>query len=313
LPCGLEAAIAGSHLADFIASLRAMRRTDKHVWELASQIRNTCVTVGFLATRDLNEGSLNHYLARLLDSGKSFRSRNYLLAAFKSFAKFLVDCDELRQNPFARIKKLNEDADPKRRRRRPLTPDEFERLIAAAERGPQIEGMSGIDRAMLYILAAWTGYRRSELSRLTLADFRLDDEMPAVVLPSHHSKARRDDEPIPLHPEVVRRFKTWLQGRSNPDAALFPVANRKTADMMRRDLQAAGIASCDSAGQCADFHAHRIAFISNLARATDDFGLVFKLARHSDPKLTAKIYDRVRPQERAAAIAKMPAPPKMFS
>ncbi len=290
-----------------------MRRTDKHVWELASQIRNTCVTVGFLATRDLNEGSLNHYLARLLDSGKSFRSRNYLLAAFKSFAKFLVDCDELRQNPFARIKKLNEDADPKRRRRRPLTPDEFERLIAAAERGPQIEGMSGIDRAMLYILAAWTGYRRSELSRLTLADFRLDDEMPAVVLPSHHSKARRDDEPIPLHPEVVRRFKTWLQGRSNPDAALFPVANRKTADMMRRDLQAAGIASCDSAGQCADFHAHRIAFISNLARATDDFGLVFKLARHSDPKLTAKIYDRVRPQERAAAIAKMPAPPKMFS
>ena len=83
--------------------------------------------------------------------------------------------------------------------------------------------------------------------------------------------------------------------------------------MMQKDCQAAGLPYVDVDGVdgvdgVADFHSHRVAFISNLSR-TADFGTVVKLARHSDPKLTTGTYDRVRLQERAAAINGLPAPP----
>ncbi len=56
-----------------------------------------------------------------------------------------------------------------------------------------------------------------------------------------------------------------------------------------------------------DFHSHRVAFITHLCR-TADFSTVVDLARHSDPKLTSKIYDRVRLENRVAAINGLPLP-----
>lgn len=188
-------------------------------------------------------------------------------------------------------------------------------MIRAAESGPIVEGVEGQDRSMVYVMAAWTGFRRSELARLTLNDFRLDDDRPTVHLCAHQTKGRRDDAPIPLHAEVVRRFRDWLSRRPSvgKQRPLFPIAQRKTSKMMKIDLAAAGIPYQDASGQFADFHAHRVAFISNLARAVDDFGTVFKLARHADPKLTARVYDHVRSETRAAAIACLPAPPALNS
>ena len=61
-----------------------------------------------------------------------------------------------------------------------------------------------------------------------------------------YSKRRRVDTQV-LHPEVVRRLKRWLKGKTvAADALLFPVSakapggtERRTADMMRADLLAA--------------------------------------------------------------------------
>ncbi|MBI3466436.1 MAG: hypothetical protein HY000_25770 [Planctomycetes bacterium] len=48
----------------------------------------------------------------------------------------------------------------RRHDRRPLSPEEFQRLIDAASGGPAIEAIPGSDRAMMYVLAAWTGFRK---------------------------------------------------------------------------------------------------------------------------------------------------------
>ena len=81
---------------------------------------------------------------------------------------------------------------------------------------------------------------------------------------------------------------------------------RKTSKMMEHDCTAAGLPYVGALG-VADFHSHRVAFITNLCR-TADFSTVVDLARHSDPKLTAKIYDRVRLENRTAAINGLPSP-----
>jgi integrase len=64
-------------------------------------------------------------------------------------------------------------------------------------------------RAMMYVLAAWTGFRTGEVGSLTLRSFRLDDDPPTATLAACFSKRKRQDTQI-LHPQVVRLLQNWL-------------------------------------------------------------------------------------------------------
>jgi hypothetical protein len=84
---------------------------------------------------------------------------------------------------------------------------------------------------------------------------------------------------------------------------------RDTSLMMKVDCESAGIAYKTAEG-VADFHSHRSAFITALCRTNTDFALVMKLARHSTPKLTALVYDKVRLEDKAEAINMLSFKPK---
>jgi hypothetical protein len=58
----------------------------------------------------------------------------------------------------------------------------------------------------------------------------------------------------------------------------------------------------------ADFHANRHTFISRLGRSGVSLLTAQKLARHSDPRLTANVYNHLDEAEKAAAIELMPGP-----
>ena len=159
-------------------------------------------------------------------------------------------------DPLDSLSCLNVRTD-RRHDRRALSQEEFARLIEAAHNGKRIEGMSGPDRAMMYVLAAWTGFRKGEIGSLTIRSLRLDDDPPTATVAACYSKRRRQDTQV-LHPELVRQLREWLRGwsqerlrrqlrrrriaRSNPDALLFPVSGRaggverKTSRMIERDL-----------------------------------------------------------------------------
>ncbi|GEM_PF-6975513 len=62
----------------------------------------------------------------------------------------------------------------RRHDRRALSADEFTRLIKAARAGKTVESLSGPDRAMLYIVAAWTGFRKGEVVTVQLRAGRAD-------------------------------------------------------------------------------------------------------------------------------------------
>ena len=52
---------------------------------------------------------------------------------------------------------------------------------------------------MLYTLAAWTGFRKSELGSLTVRSLSLDTQPPTATVAAAFSKRRRDDKQV-LHP-----------------------------------------------------------------------------------------------------------------
>lgn len=158
-------------------------------------------------------------------------------------------------DPLAHLSKLNVSTD-RRHDRRVLTPEEFGLLIEAAETGPHIEMIPGPDRAIMYIFAGWTGFRKGEVGSPTPRSLRLDDDPPTATVAACYSKRRRQDTQI-LHPEVVRLLKEWLATKPDlgPDDLLFPVSGkvpggteRKTHKMMRLDLERARTKWIEEAG-----------------------------------------------------------------
>ena len=200
----------------------------------------------------------------------------------------------MRDDPLVHLSMVNVKVD-RRHDRRALLPEEFSRLIEAAQQGTAVESIAGPDRAMMYVLSAWTGYRKGEIGSLSLRSFDLDGEPPTAKVAAGYSKRKRQDTQV-LHVEVVRQLREWLSTKENfpSDAPLFPVSGkfpggteRKTAKTMRVDLEAARqnwlkeseseqerqrreasdfLTYCDHDGRFADFHSNRHTFITSLSR-----------------------------------------------
>ena len=110
--------------------------------------------------------------------------------------------------------------------------------------GPEVVCIPGPDRAMTYVLAAWTGYRKTEISSLTRRSVRLEANPATVTVAAAYSKRKRQDMQV-LHPVVAERLRGWLHTTTKlgPDTLLFPVSakipgcpEQRTSKMMRADL-----------------------------------------------------------------------------
>lgn len=230
------------------------------------------------------------------------RSRNKYAASIRAFGRWLGSIDGgQHRNPFAGLRMI--DQSTRTRRRRAFTQDELAKLIHATRAGEHHSGLTGADRAMLYTVAAYTGFRIAELSQLTIDSVIFENHQPiALVLPAKHSKRRRDEEqPIPS--SIQRDFAKWLKGRTGN---LFPRGrwSARGSEMIQSDMVAAGIARI-TGGRIADFHSLRVTYVTNLARAGVPLQHAQKLARHSTPMLTANIYTDVE-RELAAQADRLP-------
>lgn len=286
---------------------------------------------------DITASAALVFLGQLRHQGRSAQTYNHYLKAAKQFTRWLVRERRTLFDPLAHLGRLNVRTD-RRHDRRALGPEEFRRLVEAARSGKSIEGISGPDRAMLYVLAAWTGFRKGEIGSLTLRSLRLDDDPPTATVAACYSKHRREDAQV-LHPELVRQLKEWLATKRGltADEPLFPISKRvrgglerKTHLMIQRDLAAARdrwlpeapsaeeraarlrsdfLCYRSHAGRYADFHSLRHLFITNLERAGLSPKMARTLARHSDIRLTLGVYTHVELADRTAAIHALPAPP----
>jgi integrase/recombinase XerD len=155
----------------------------------------------FSRVADTKAHEVESYLESLRSVGLSKQTSNHYLRAVKQFCRWLKRTKRMDENALADIPKLNVQTD-RRHDRRPLLIEEFILLVAAAEAGPPFEGISGIDRATMYILSAWTGYRKGEIGSLTRGSFDLTSDPPTVTVQAIYSKRKRTDTQV-LHPDVV--------------------------------------------------------------------------------------------------------------
>ena len=77
----------------------------------------------------------------------------------------------------------------KKHPRRALSVAEINRLLDAARQQNPLRGLSGPDRAMLYLVAIQTGFRASELASLTVGDLNLDQDRAVAILDGGRTKS----------------------------------------------------------------------------------------------------------------------------
>jgi site-specific recombinase XerD len=326
------------HLREFKAYLENKGVTPKQVKESTTRLQKIFDDREWKLIADISASDALEFLGGLRRDGKSAQTYNNYLSSAKQFTRWLVRDRRATTDSLAHLSKLNVSTD-RRHDRRALTPEEFGLLVEAAKTGPTVETISGHDRAMMYVVAAWTGFRKGEIGSLTPRSLRLDGDPPTATVDACYSKRRRQDSQI-LHPEVVHRLEEWLatKPKLGPGDVLFPVSGRvpggkerKTHKMMECDLKAARkqwieavkddaaeraireqsdfLAYRDESGLFADFHSNRHLFITSLERAGLSPKMAQTLARHSDVRLTLGIYTHVGLYDQIAAIESLPAPP----
>ena len=295
------------HLRDYRQHLTVKGRSEKHIDSTVRMIQKVMEETRCRVLADLQKatGHLEGYLAERLESGASYRTINADLTAVRSFCRWLLSRKRMHEDPTFGLSKLNEEED-RRRERRALTDEEAQRLISTTDASPRVfRGLTGHDRAVMYLLAQRTGLRRKELLSLTPSSFDLTGEPATVVVQAGNSKRRKKDT-LPLPSEVAQIMAAYLADRDRR-APLWPRSWwRRSSEMLRDDLLDAGINPVDDDGRVLDFHGQRTTFITGLSRAGVVPAMAQQLARHSDIKLTLGTYTRLTMEDMAAAVGNLP-------
>ncbi len=313
------------HLDDYADFLRSQKKSPYHIEVTIRHIKEAIAFCHFRRLADMNPDAVTQFIKHLGEEQlegqrrlhgadhRSPRTLNAYLVSCKAFSRWAYTSRRANSHVLVGLSRLNETSD-RRHDRRALTATEFGRLIAAAETGPVVQGVDGLTRAAVYVLAGATGFRRRELASLTLRDFDLTTTPAKVRVCGSYSKNKRSDE-LPLHPVAMERLRAWMRTQDEIAAGqpLFPLRTstgklRQTAKMMQADCKKAGIAYQDDQGRFVDFHALRHTFVSALCRSGAPLATAQRLARHSDPRLTTNIYNHVEMEEKATAIQAVSLP-----
>jgi site-specific recombinase XerC len=307
---GLARKPLGELLAEYIEHLRGKGNGDAHVQLVEARCKAVLEGAALRQWNEIAPAKVSTYLADRRAKGLAIRTSNHYLTQFRGFVAWLAGRIQV-FDPLTTLKPLNAETD-RRHLRRSLSAELFMTLLTTTEKSAVvIEGFTGQQRAMLYLLAGYSGLRASELASLTPESFHLATWPPIVIVEAGYSKHRRQDE-VPI-PTIAPQVRAWLEGKPAGER-LWPgtwAFHKHAAAMLRADLTAAKIPYAER-GRVFDFHSLRCQFITGLARSGAGLVETQKLARHSDPRLTASTYSHLELRDLAGAAEKLPEAPGLL-
>ena len=193
-----------------------------------------------------------------------------------SFLNWMERVGRIKINSLKNVGRADERGKQKRVRRA-FTDEELRKLVAGSE-----------DRGIIYFTAARTGKRQEELKQSKWGDWHLDADAPFVVVRDYAAKNKKE-ECVPLVPEIVEALKAYRPADWRATDLVFPNGIPR-ALRLRKDLERNGIPYRDELGRYADFHALRYTWATFLQRNGVAPRFAMKLMRHSDIRLTCKVY-----------------------
>ena len=273
-------------LEGFLVQLRASGRTEATI----KKYRNLLVLFKRCGWQRLAHVTDRSFCAWRAGSKLSGESKNDLLKNTCNFFGWMRRARMVLVNPLEFVEPVKVTY---RQCRRALTREQAQCLLR----------VSPPKRAALYLMALRTGLRRKELGGLTVGDFAFDAPKPFVRVPASMTTNRKEAM-IWLPDEVVAMIRATLPDNALPFERVFPCVPRIRT--FKKDLERAGIPFEDASGRRIDLHALRVTFCMDAGEVCDDPRVVQALMRHSDIRLTMKVYTDASLLPTAAAVAKLP-------
>jgi len=309
------------HRDDFAADLRSRGTSEKQVKRLTRAIDAAGSDCEWGTIRDIDSGSFARHVEALKARGLSAAAINRRIAACKQFARWLVNSHRLAADPMAGVRMIGAPQADARLRRRAMTDTEIRKLLTYAETAPEIVSIPKRcrvggelrehnryvrvpNRSALYGLALGTGLRLAEIRSLTPHSFRLDADPPYVRVSPGYVKNRKPVEQ-PIRRDLAERLRA-LVGSSPKNKTLWSDLPDSMAAVLRADLIGAGVAPEDDEGRRIDFHSLRHTYVTRLAMSDAPIRVAMQLARHSDPRLTMKVYSHVVLADSSKALESLP-------
>ena len=291
------------HLDDFERSLLAKNDTLRHSRQTVNRVRSIIAGCEFHVWSDMSAERLEYYLKARRDAGPKFSTRtsDFYLKAARQFCNWMIDNGRAITNPLAKAHTVHDGTD-RRHEHCPLTLDEFRALWNKTVNSERMRyGATGVQRALLYLLAVESGLRANELRNLTVGDFDLKEN--TVTVRNTSAKNRREAV-LPVRPATAAMLREAFSGKLQ-SARAFIVPD-KVVLMLRADLEAAGIPYEAGDNSFRDFHGLRHTTATMLAAEGVHPSVAQKLLRHSDIRLTMNIYTHTLHQQQSDAVAKLP-------
>jgi integrase len=217
---------APAHLADYLpvfeTAIREKGNSPGHIASVLHNVRTVVAGVPLTTPAAVDCERVAEWLAsESRREAWSVANGNRYRLFLRQFGKWLVRTKRAKHNPFEELSPVKTNGAKSRERRR-LPDDELQQLIRAARHSPDtVHGLAGSDRARLYLLAAYTGFRLGTLAKLTPDRFTWDtdtDRPIAVTAPGRIVKNKKPHT-VPLHPDVaaeLSRLATHAPCRVDP-------------------------------------------------------------------------------------------------
>jgi len=280
------------HLADYVAHLRSLSRSRKHLAYTKNRILRLCGACGWKRLQDVSSGGFNRWAATETALGP--KTRNEYLAHISGFMTWLEKNGLIARNPLKTVSKA-ETRGQERVKRRALDDAEIAKLI-------ELPG----GRGLVYFTACFTGLRREEIKALLWADLHLDEAKPFVSARACTTKNKKAAH-LPLVPELARRLRELRAKQGASTGKVFRPGVPKPK-RMRKDLAACEIPYMDELGRRVDFHSLRHTFDSLLHRWGVSPRVIMELMRHSDMRLSNSTYLDASLLPTFTEMEKLPSP-----
>jgi integrase/recombinase XerD len=224
---------------------------------------------------------LRSHLARGIGRGSMQTERD----CYRAFYRFLREEEFRADDPTERLAKIRAP----RGRPRPFTEAQIDAMLSS--------GAYKHTRVMI-LLAAYQGFRASEVAAVHGRDIDLESDIIRVV-----GKGNKYAE-LPLHPmirevaETMPRDSWWFPARKREGEHIH---SRSVSDLMTRAKRRAGIESQRLTG-----HSLRHAYGTDLLRSGVDVRIVQELMRH-ESLATTQIYTLVNEKQTRDGILRLPS------
>jgi integrase len=313
---GFAATSIDEAVSDWLASRARLSRDPKAERQNSAWIRQFTSAVGVTAVEQITTKHIERYLAGLSEMGRASSTVNNHLSTIRQFCRWARRFELLQTDPARDV--MRASGIDRGEGNATFSPEQAAAVVLAARRDEQSpKPKRKVLRSRVYTFAWCSGLRRKELGVLRWRDILGLGTPDVHMLLTRPGTKNRKGAALPLHPAAAKMLVA-LREQNDPEDRDLVFGKLPHHRVVAFDILSAGwvkhtktgadgLIPVDDRGNPYGMHSFRKGFDTALIESGAELPMAMKLMRHSDPRLTAGLYNRARLKPLRNVLSQLPA------